>query len=259
MQAFELSEIQARNQEDDNLYLEFLRVPDLSMGLYTLPAGSEDLQQPHSEDEVYYVTRGRAMIDVGGEEKAVTVGSILYVPAGVPHRFHSIVEDLSVLVFFAPAEGSGVTSKQFYHVQRDGFLLSTDPSLLDLDAIHAYLTQEAYWARGRSREVVARTISSSLCFGVYVGAPHRGEASQIGFARVITDYAVYAHLADLFILPPNRGRGLGKWLVQSILEHPQLQDVQKWSLDTRDAHGLYEQFGFTVAGAGTQMEFKRDG
>ncbi len=110
MQAFEFNEIRERRQAVGRPYLEFLRVPALSMGLYTLPAGCADPQKPHTEDEVYYVTSGRATITVGDEERPVAPGSVIYVAAGVPHHFHSIAEDLSLLVFFAPAEYSQANS-----------------------------------------------------------------------------------------------------------------------------------------------------
>lgn len=104
MQAFELTELMKRHVKQEELYLEFLRVPDLSMGLYVLPAGGVDPQEPHAEDEVYYVASGKATIEVDGEDRPVSIGSIVYVAAGVPHRFHTIEEDLVILVFFAPAE-----------------------------------------------------------------------------------------------------------------------------------------------------------
>jgi mannose-6-phosphate isomerase-like protein (cupin superfamily) len=104
MEAFELAQLAAERKEKGDLYHEFLRVPALSMGLYELAAGSTDPQSPHTEDEVYYVARGRGFIRVGEEDRAVEAGSIVYVKANVEHRFHSISEDLSVLVFFAPAE-----------------------------------------------------------------------------------------------------------------------------------------------------------
>jgi mannose-6-phosphate isomerase-like protein (cupin superfamily) len=106
MQAYQVTDLQRQRNESNELYLEFLRVPSLSMGLYELAAGSEDLQQPHTEDEVYYVVSGKAMIHVGGEDQPVGPGSIVYVAANVEHRFHTITEDLSILVFFAPAEYS---------------------------------------------------------------------------------------------------------------------------------------------------------
>ncbi|MFN8475491.1 MAG: cupin domain-containing protein [Anaerolineae bacterium] len=110
MQAFEMAELAAQREAAGRLYLEFLRVPTMSLGLYVLPAGGVDPQQPHSEDEVYYVARGRGMIHVGGEDRPVSAGSIVFVAAGVDHRFHSIEEELAILVFFAPAEYSASTA-----------------------------------------------------------------------------------------------------------------------------------------------------
>lgn len=106
MQAFELHEVQESHSADGQRWHEFLRVPDLSMGLYVLPAGGVDPQQPHTEDEVYYVIRGRGQIMVAGEDRPVQAGSIVYVAKGDEHRFHTIEEELQLLVFFAPAEGS---------------------------------------------------------------------------------------------------------------------------------------------------------
>ena len=104
MQAFELSQLITERERSDWPYLEFLRVPSLSAGLYALPAGGVDPQKPHAEDEVYYVISGRASIRVADEDRQVEPGTVVYVEAGVEHRFHSITEDLTVLVFFAPAE-----------------------------------------------------------------------------------------------------------------------------------------------------------
>jgi quercetin dioxygenase-like cupin family protein len=106
MQAFELADLAVRRAAQGKHYLEFLRVPTLSMGLYVLPAGATDPQQPHGEDEVYSVVRGRARLRVGAEDHEVQAGSIVFVEAGVSHRFHGITEELAVLVFFAPAEYS---------------------------------------------------------------------------------------------------------------------------------------------------------
>lgn len=104
MQAYELSELISQRETTNKLYLEFLKVPDLSIGLYVLPAGGTDPQSPHTEDEAYYVVSGRAKIQVAGEDRAVQAGSIVYVAKNVEHRFHSIEEELTVIVFFAPAE-----------------------------------------------------------------------------------------------------------------------------------------------------------
>jgi N-acetylglutamate synthase-like GNAT family acetyltransferase len=115
--------------------------------------------------------------------------------------------------------------------------ISVDKSKLDIDLIHEFLTN-SYWAAGRNRELVEKTIEHSLCFGVY------SNTKQIGFARVITDYVILAYVADVFILEPYRGIGLGKKLVGAVLSHPELQGIKKWMLATSDAHGLYSQFGF---------------
>jgi mannose-6-phosphate isomerase-like protein (cupin superfamily) len=106
MEAFELDDLRAARAQAGRAYLEFLRVAALSMGLYELPAGGVDPQQPHTEDEVYYVARGAGQIRVGDEDRAVAAGSVVFVAAGVAHRFHSITEDLAILVVFAPAEYS---------------------------------------------------------------------------------------------------------------------------------------------------------
>jgi GNAT superfamily N-acetyltransferase len=121
---------------------------------------------------------------------------------------------------------------------RNNFVISTDPARLDLDAVHAYISR-SYWATGRPREVQARAMDNSLCFGVY----HR--EAQIGLARVVTDYATFAYLCDVYILEEYQGQGLGKWLMACVLAHPDLKTIGKWRLSTRDAHGLYSQFGFT--------------
>ena len=106
MRAFELAPLLSQRESSNHLYLEFLKVPDLSMGLYVLPAGGTDPQSPHTEDEVYYVVNGKAQIRVADEDRAVQTGSVVYVAKNVEHRFHSIEEELTVLVFFAPAEYS---------------------------------------------------------------------------------------------------------------------------------------------------------
>ena len=123
--------------------------------------------------------------------------------------------------------------------RRGEFLISTDPALLDLDAIHGFLTN-CYWAKGIPRETVARSIEHSLCFGVYDGG-----GKQVGFARVVSDFATVAYLGDVFILESHRGRGLSKWMMGCITSHPALQGLRRWILLTRDAHALYAKFGFT--------------
>jgi GNAT superfamily N-acetyltransferase len=122
--------------------------------------------------------------------------------------------------------------------RRGDYLISTDQARLDVEAIHDYLSNSSYWALGRSLEAVRRSIEHSLAFGLYK------DERLIGFARVITDYATFAWLADVFVLEEFRGRGLGKWLVDVIITHPELQGFRRWVLATKDAHELYRPYGF---------------
>jgi GNAT superfamily N-acetyltransferase len=122
--------------------------------------------------------------------------------------------------------------------RKGDFLVSTDRSKLDVGGVHEFLTN-SYWAKGILKETVLRSIANSLCFGVY------GGGKQVGFARVISDFATYAYIGDVFVLEAFRGHGLGKWLMECIVAHPALQGLRRWTLATRDAHGLYAQFGFT--------------
>ena len=126
-----------------------------------------------------------------------------------------------------------------FEARRDQFLISTDPARLDVDAICDFLTR-AYWAKSRPRERTERALANSLVFGVYDGS------RQIGLARVVTDYSIFAYLCDVFIHEDYRAHGLGKWLMQTIMEHPDLQGLRRWTLATNDAHGLYRQFGFAA-------------
>lgn len=127
---------------------------------------------------------------------------------------------------------------QIIEVIKDNFTISTDPSRLDMDAIADMLTR-AYWALGRPRERTERAIANSLVFGVYEGN------KQIGIARIVSDYAIFAYLCDVFIHEDYRARGLGKWLMETVRSHPDLQGLRRWVLATHDAHELYKQYGWT--------------
>jgi GNAT superfamily N-acetyltransferase len=148
---------------------------------------------------------------------------------------------------------------QVVEFRRGEFLISTDPKLLDFELIYNFLTT-CYWAQGIPRDVVARSLEHALCFGIYDesgakspllaksarnGAP-QVRAPLVGFARVISDFTTIAYLGDVFVLESHRGRGLSKWMMQCILEHPALQNLRRWILLTRDAHELYRKFGFTA-------------
>ena len=134
---------------------------------------------------------------------------------------------------------------------RGEYVISTDRSRIDVAAVHAFLSQ-TYWSPGIPEDVVRRGIAGAICFGIYRGS------EQVGFARVITDQATYAYLSDVYVLESHRGRGLSKWLMEVIMSHPSLQGLRRFALSTRDAHGLYRQFGFEpVASPERQMEIMR--
>lgn len=124
-----------------------------------------------------------------------------------------------------------------FQMQRDRFTIDTDPQRLQLDVIHDYLSNRSYWAKGRTLEVIEKSIENSLCFGVYDGG------DQVGFARVVTDFATFGWVCDVFILESHRGLGLSKWLVETIVQHPELSGLRRLLLATRDAHELYQRYG----------------
>ena len=135
-----------------------------------------------------------------------------------------------------------------YEKQRGEYSITTENSRLDRDVIHRFLAS-SYWAQGIPLETVSRSIENSLNFGLFKGT------EQIGFARVITDRATFAYLADVFVLEEHRGQGLSKWLMESVVTHPELQGLRRWMLATRDAHKLYRKFGFeNVASPDRLME-----
>jgi GNAT superfamily N-acetyltransferase len=127
---------------------------------------------------------------------------------------------------------------QIIEILKDNYTISTDPAKLDVNAIADMLTR-AYWAQGRTPEMIARYVQYSLVFGIYHGG------KQVGLARVVSDYTTFAWLCDVFIHEDHRGHGLGKWLMETVHAHPDLQGLRRWMLATKDAHGLYKQFGWT--------------
>ena len=122
----------------------------------------------------------------------------------------------------------------------DGFEISTDPARLDIDLVHRFLSEQAYWSPGVPMDIVRRAVEGSIVFGIY-----RGGGAQVGLARVVSDRATFAWVCDVFVLEEARGEGLGKWLMECVAAHPDLQGLRRWMLATRDAHGLYMQTGFT--------------
>ncbi len=141
--------------------------------------------------------------------------------------------------------------------EKDSFLISCDKTKLQLDRIHHFLSQEAYWSLGIPRKTIETGIQNSLCFGVYEKAT--ASELQIGFARVISDYASFAWLCDVYIESSHRGLGLSKWLMKCICNYPKLQNLRRFALGTRDAHGLYHQFGFeAVKNPENMLEIKNN-
>jgi GNAT superfamily N-acetyltransferase len=135
----------------------------------------------------------------------------------------------------------------------DGYEISTDPARLDIAAMHAYLTR-SYWSPGIPYAIVERAARNSLCFGLY----EKAGGGQVGLTRVVTDHATFAYLCDVYVLEDHRGHGLGKFLVSTVMSHPALTGARRAMLGTRDAHGLYRQFGFTdAAGTSILMEIVR--
>jgi GNAT superfamily N-acetyltransferase len=126
-----------------------------------------------------------------------------------------------------------------FEVSRDGFTISTDRTRLDRDAIYRYIGGESYWSAGMARDVFERSVDGSLPFGLY-----DADGAQIGYARVVSDYATFAWLSDVYVLAAHRGHGLGHFLVASVMAHPRLQGLRRWMLSTRDAHAIYGEFGF---------------
>jgi GNAT superfamily N-acetyltransferase len=143
------------------------------------------------------------------------------------------------------------------HLVRDEYAISTDPRYIDLQLVHRFLSESSYWAEGIPLDVVRRSLEGSICFGLYQGDPLVGTAKQVGFTRVVTDRATFAWICDVFVLEEHRGKGLGKWLMESVLAHADLQGLRQIVLATKDAQSLYAKLGFEPAPAGRFMAIRR--
>lgn len=135
--------------------------------------------------------------------------------------------------------------------RRGDYEISDDPARLDVDAVHDFLSNEAYWSPGVPIEVVRKAIDGSLNFGLYAS-----DGAQVGYTRVVTDRATFAWICDVYVLPEHRGGGLSKWLMETVKAYPDLQGLRRWLLATRDAQGLYAQFGFAPSDPGRLMEIR---
>ena len=168
---------------------------------------------------------------------------VLHAIRHLKHHVRFITEKRQALLAAQPSSPqrsrlTAAVSDSHEVARRDDFLISTDPRLLDVSLIHDFLANHSSWAVGRSLEVVRRALDNSLCFGLYE------QQRQVGFARVVTDRATFAWLCDVFVLEASRGRGLSKWLIACVMDHYALQGLRRVLLGTRDAHGLYERYGF---------------
>jgi GNAT superfamily N-acetyltransferase len=143
-------------------------------------------------------------------------------------------------LFLATSPAPPTISPAVYTWRSEEYTVSTDPQKIDVVMVHRFLSEESYWAKDRPFEVTKCALDHSVCFGLY----RNMDGKQVGFARVVTDFATYGYLMDVFVLRPYRRQGLGKWLVQCVLAHPGLQGVSRWQLKTADAHGLYARYGF---------------
>ena len=128
--------------------------------------------------------------------------------------------------------------EKYCELQKGKYIISTNKEKIDIDVVHTFLSKDSYWAENIPKDIVERAIKNSLCFGIYY------KEIQVGFARAVTDKATFMYLADVFVLPAHRGKGLSKWLLQTIHAHPELQGLRRMMLTTKDAHGLYAQFGW---------------
>jgi GNAT superfamily N-acetyltransferase len=139
-----------------------------------------------------------------------------------------------------------------HELSHDGYLISDDPARINVDAVHGYLSR-SYWAENIPREIVTRAITNSLCVGIYTAT---GE--QVGLVRVVTDYATFAYLCDVYVLEPHRGRGLSKAAMNAVMSHPRLRNLRRMQLVTQDAHGLYARHGFNVVAQPERHMERRD-
>lgn len=204
-----------------------------------------DHQTPHEQDELYVIISGSGDFELEGERKPFQPQDVLFVPAGAVHRFVDFSDDFSTWVIFYGQKGGEAVGKKSQHWQRDDYQLHDSFPLFDVPYIHQFLTN-SYWAKGRSLETIVQSMQHSHCFGLF----HADK--QIGFARVITDYSTFAYLADVFVAESYRGKRLGKWMVDHIVNAPIFTNCN-WLLKTLDAQGLYQQLGFSKAKASPEI------
>ncbi|MEZ4884113.1 MAG: GNAT family N-acetyltransferase [Chitinophagales bacterium] len=232
------------NRTDGKRFVETLQHGSMVVEIYQ--PDKMDLQTPHTRDELYVVYRGRGIFFNDGVRHSFEAGDVLFVPAGVEHRFEDFSDDFVTWVVFYGPEGGEAKLKKGKSVnpfiaEKGRYQISTNDSLLDIEYIFQYLHKESYWAKNVPKAIVEKSLQNSLNFGLY----HHEQ--QIGFARVITDCATFAYLADVFVEEGFRGQGLALWLTQTILDYPDLQGLRRWMLMTETAQNLYKKADFQIA------------
>ena len=213
-----------------------------------------------TDDEVRAISRGDShFVDLAGKV-VVPLGETLEIggPADMAvlsgHPQSGPTTTVAVVRGGNVVEGSlpGLHDHNTHEWQRGDYEISTDPARIDLAAAHKFLSEHAYWATGRPLDVVRRSFANSIVFGMYRGH------EQVGLARVVTDKATFAWLCDVYVIEEHRGHGLGKWLIECVLAHPELQGVRRWVLATRDANDLYAQHGFAEVPPGRFMQIRKE-
>ena len=228
-----------RELKKEDLFAKVLEHGSMYVEIYE-PKG-EDYQMPHDQDELYVVISGSGDFYNNGVTKSFQTGDVLFVPAGIEHRFLNFTDDFKTWVIFYGPKGGEQAGNNFFEIKKEiegeEFMISTDSSKIDTVAAHDFLTH-SYWAKGRTLETMQKIIDGALVFGLFY------ENKQIGMARVVSDFVSTAYLADVYVLEKYRGQGLGKWLVNTVIQYEPLKDIRNFLLHTLDAHELYERVGF---------------
>jgi len=236
----EMSVEEAMQQlKKEDLFTTVLEHESMYVEIYQ-PDG-EDHQMPHDQDELYVVISGSGDFYNNGITKSFQAGDVLFVPAGDEHRFLNFTDDFKTWVIFYGPKGGEASNQNFYEIKKEiageEFTISTDVNKIDTISAHDFLSN-SYWGKGRTLATMEKIIDGSLVFGLFY------ENKQIGMARVVSDFVTTAYLADVYVLEKYRGKGLGEWLVDTIMSYEPLSGIRNFLLHTLDAHGLYERVGF---------------
>ncbi len=217
-----------------------------------LALGTDDEVRAISRGDSHFVGLAGMVVVPLGEKLEIGGPADMAVLSGPPQS--ALTTTVAVVRGGQVVEGSlpGLHGHEIHEWQRGEYEVSTDPARIDLAAVHEFLSGRSYWATGRPLDLVRRSLENSIVFGVHHGR------EQVGLARVVSDRATFAWLCDVYVLEEHRGHGLGKWLIECVRAHPDLQGLRRWMLATRDAHELYAQYGFKDVPTGQFMEAKQE-